>query len=501
VSVVPGAELLERPLWRPDDLGKPIPGTAHSISVALPLWEHVVGYEEGDPAIVEAMTCGYPRFVHHPHVSRLFETCEQRFGSKGERSIALPSQRVAERCVAFLWEQGGFEARVDEYGLNGIFVASFPADAFETAKYFWQHCGEIVSSRQAQSTLEQRSAQEDSGDKSALRARIGELAGAPANDVFLYPTGMAALIAAQRALHELKPREKTVQLGFPYVDLLNIQAKWGPGLLFYPRVQSNDIQQLAEYLSSARLAGAFCESPGNPLLRCPDIPRLSELFRKHEVPFVIDETVGSFANIDVMPYADVVMTSLTKYFAGTCDVMGGALIVNRDGRQYAALRDALTTDFEDLVWSEDAAHLAECGADFQERVHRINHNASIICEYLRSHSHVAEMYYPQFAEDDAYDTLKKPDGGYGGLFSMVLKDAPTTAPPFYDALRVSKGPSLGTNFTLACPYTLLAHYRELEWTEAQGVSRYLIRVSVGLEDPHDLIERFEEAFRAAGLGA
>ena len=53
---------------------------------------------------------------------------------------------------------------------------------------------------------------------------------------------------------------------------------------------------------------------------------------------------------------------------------------------------------------------------------------------------------------------------------------------FYDALSLPKGPSLGTNFTLVCPYALLAHYNELSWAESYGVPRNLIRISVGLED-------------------
>ena len=52
---------------------------------------------------------------------------------------------------------------------------------------------------------------------------------------------------------------------------------------------------------------------------------------------------------------------------------------------------------------------------------------------------------------------------------------------FYNALAVSKGPSLGTTFTLVCPYTLLAHYTELDWAAQYGVHADLIRVSVGTE--------------------
>lgn len=78
------------------------------------------------------------------------------------------------------------------------------------------------------------------------------------------------------------------------------------------------------------------------------------------------------------------------------------------------------------------------------------------------------------------------------LVSFTLRDR-SAAPKVFDRLRVSKGPSLGTNYTLACPYTLLAHYTELDWAERCGVRRDLIRISVGLEDPADLITRFAEA--------
>jgi cystathionine gamma-synthase len=79
---------------------------------------------------------------------------------------------------------------------------------------------------------------------------------------------------------------------------------------------------------------------------------------------------------------------------------------------------------------------------------------------------------------------------------MVLHGGEAATRSFYDALEVNKGPSLGTNYTLVCPYTLLAHYGELDWAEACGVSRYLLRVSVGLEPLETLIARFDKAFEA-----
>ena len=78
------------------------------------------------------------------------------------------------------------------------------------------------------------------------------------------------------------------------------------------------------------------------------------------------------------------------------------------------------------------------------------------------------------------------------MISMGMKNGDTRSPSIYDRLAFCKGPSLGTVFTLACPFTLLAHYTELEWAESCGVSRYLIRISVGLEDPEDLWRRLDE---------
>ena len=83
--------------------------------------------------------------------------------------------------------------------------------------------------------------------------------------------------------------------------------------------------------------------------------------------------------------------------------------------------------------------------------------------------------------------------GYGCLLSFELKQGRQQAQVVYDALSVSKGPSLGTNFTLACPYTQLAHYDELAWAERCGVASYLLRVSVGLEDHDELWMRFQRA--------
>ena len=81
------------------------------------------------------------------------------------------------------------------------------------------------------------------------------------------------------------------------------------------------------------------------------------------------------------------------------------------------------------------------------------------------------------------------------MLSIVFHNE-THAIIFYDAIETAKGPSLGTNFTLTSPYTILAHYTEMDWAEKYGVERGLVRISVGLEEKERLIEIFESALDA-----
>jgi cystathionine gamma-synthase len=70
----------------------------------------------------------------------------------------------------------------------------------------------------------------------------------------------------------------------------------------------------------------FTEIPSNPLLRCADLPRLRRLADKYDFLIVVDETIGNFVNVEVLPYCDIVVSSLTKVFSGDSNVMGGRCV-------------------------------------------------------------------------------------------------------------------------------------------------------------------------------
>lgn len=486
-------DLINDPCWAPEDLGTPIPDSPHATSVALPCWDHVVGYEEGRPEIVAAMQLGYPRFVLHPQVAELFAAIGQQLGREGERCFAFPSAEIAGRCRDFLIARDWNMARLAAWDDTGIYAVFFPDEAFCHAKAFWQHFGKIISSRRAEAALAHRPAPAAGpAAKDAIRARIAVLTGESPECVWLYPSGMAALSQALHMAQQRDPAARSIQLGFPYVDVFKIQTVSGPGTHFVP---DYDLEAVRGVLEREPVSSIICEFPGNPLLQGCDLAELAALARKHDVPLIVDDTPATFANIQAFPHADIVVSSLTKAFSGAGDVMAGSLVLHGESPYAEAFEAHMADHFEDTFWDEDALVLEENSRDFEARVCQMNRTTEALCAWLSEHAAVERIYYPKYTMPEAYDRLMRPGGGYSGLFSIDLKNAAENAPRFYDRLRVCKGPSLGNNFTLACPYTLLAHFDELEWAEAHGVSRYLVRVSVGLESLEDLKTRFAEALQ------
>jgi cystathionine gamma-synthase len=85
----------------------------------------------------------------------------------------------------------------------------------------------------------------------------------------------------------------------------------------------------------------FTEFPGNPLLRSPDLERIRQLADKYDFCVVVDETIGNFINVNVLPYADVVVSSLTKVFSGDSNVMGGGYVIIASQRSRFQLLTAI----------------------------------------------------------------------------------------------------------------------------------------------------------------
>ncbi|MBW0464785.1 hypothetical protein O181_004500 [Austropuccinia psidii MF-1] len=347
------------------------------------------------------------------------------------------------------------------------------------------------------------------------------------DNVYLYPSGMSSIFFAHQIamtvhsqIQPNKPMGKSICFGFPYTDTLKIIEKWGPGAHFFGHGETEDLQSLEQLLEHNDLIGdpkivaLFCEFPSNPLLKSPDLIRIRNLADRYGFLVIIDVTIGNFWNVEVLPFTDILVCSLTKIFSGEGNVMGGSLIVNPKSKFFDLSKAILDGDgsykegiYEDVYFGEDAICMERNSRDFLSRVEKINQNTMKLCKYLRElkasdpHQLIIDINYPRFTTPENYEACRrKPGGGYGGLFSITFA-SPKAAHTFYDSLETYKGPSLGTNFTLASPYVILAHFKRLEWAAKYGVDANLIRVSVGLEDEETLLQTFKLALDQAMLAS
>ncbi|MBE3046630.1 PLP-dependent transferase [Candidatus Bathyarchaeota archaeon] len=412
--------------------------------------------------------CRAPRRYHRPSVSEVTPP------QKPQRKPSIADEDAAKEWPRFLEERFGRNLSLS----------------------LVQRASSAIKRRIAGAVAADADVERSNGQ--ALAANSRGIVNLEESDIYLFPCGMNAIFNVHRALMDIGEPRKSIILGFTYVDTPKVLEKFGPGLVFYGHGSDEELDKLEERLRAGeRFMALFCEIPSNPLLSCPDLRRVRRLADEFDFVVVIDDTIGTFANINVLPFAEVVVSSLTKIFSGDCNVMGGSALLNPNLPRYGAIKAAMERTFEDTYWPEDVVFMERNSRDFEARVDRINATSEALCDILKTHPCVKQVYYPKLvASRPNYDICKLPTGGYGGLFSIKFQTQ-RQAIAFYDALQTAKGPSLGTNFTLTSPYVLIAHYGELDWCAQYGVDADLIRVSVGLEDPDSLAQTFQHGLEAA----
>ena len=149
----PDRALWTDPKWRPEDLGLPLPRSAHANSVCLPCWQDVIDYEEKKPRVIKRLQAGYPRFVVPEPCARLFERARQKLGRPGEFCHLYPTRRSAERCAAQLRHWCGVEARVMPWPAAPVHAVLYPSTVEQSALKHWRHTGDGISSRPAEAIL------------------------------------------------------------------------------------------------------------------------------------------------------------------------------------------------------------------------------------------------------------------------------------------------------------------------------------------------------------
>jgi len=487
-------DLSANPAWQEQDLGMPLPDSPHACSACLPTWDSVVGYEEGRDKVIKRLRVGYPRFFKHPTVERLFDNAKAEVAGESEEVIVLPTRASVQRAQRWVERRAEVAVRITSYhGLQALIV---PAKAKQEADHYWRFSGEVVSSRQAQDFVDGTLRE---GSKSHLIVRaLAKFTGVPAENSFIFASGMAATTSVLRALPGLLGGKKTLQLEFPYVDCLKVQEHFGHGVVYLNEASGESFDEALKRIRQGEFAGVFTEVPSNPLLRTVDLARVAKACAESATPLVLDDSASGPFNVDALRFADVVTSSLTKWISGEGDIMAGMATVREDSPVAAALKESLARDATETapLYVADAEVLLSNLKGYTKRMKTVNANGLELATWLNDHPAVAQVWHPSLVNREHYDSIRRKNGGYGGLLSFVLKN-PKKTPKVYDSLKLSKGPSFGTPFTLVCPYTMLAHYLELEWAEDCGVPANLLRVSCGLEPVESLIAAFDEALSHA----
>ena len=298
-------------------------------------------------------------------------------------------------------------------------------------------------------------------------------------------SGMAAISTAFMAL--LKPGDHLViqdQIyGGTYFFAKSQLEKLG---VSYTLVKGTDIDNFKQAIQSNSKVLYF-ETPSNPLLSVLDVSGLAQLARDHQMISIIDNTFASPINQNPIALGvDVVMHSGTKYLGGHSDLCFGALITS------SRLQQILKTTAVNWGGSLDAVTCYQIERSLKTlslRVQRQNENALRIAHALRGHPAIKTVYYPGLDSHPGHNLAKSQMTGYGGMLSFEL-NAIGTAPEFCKRLRLIKPAlSLGGVETIISIPCLTSHIKmSKEERAAAGVSDDLLRLSVGIEDPTDLLE-------------
>jgi cystathionine gamma-synthase len=497
----------------PIPLGSPIPDSPHAVSCSLPTMASVRGYEEKDPNVTSKLRTGYPRFVVHPFARQLAAELAKRHGLRAKTLWLTASRGMAAALLAHLKAAPPLGTQAALFAVDGVHGVTHPKspELALRAKLYLQHVGGFISSRESEDILaslgavpQPASEEHYRGDAYAeiLRNLKPLFPGTTARDLLLANSGMNAVHAAFRAVNALQaPKGRTawVQLGWLYLDTIAILKKFTKDPDDYIHIinvlDTAAIEKVfAEH--GARIAGVVAEVPTNPLIETPDVAALAALCRHHSIKLVLDPSVASAYSVDCLPHADLLVASLTKYTGNEGDVIAGIVAVNPGGPDAILLRQEVTAIVE-APYKRDLSRLAAQIGNTDEVLARIHENTPKVAAFLGAHPGVRATYWAHSPRSrDNYLKIARAAHATGGMISFALHGK---LDPFYDRLRLPKGPSFGMRTTLICPFMYLAHY-DLVTTpqgraelEANGLEPNLLRLCVGTEPVDEIIGALREA--------
>ena len=238
----------------------------------------------------------------------------------------------------------------------------------------------------------------------------------------------------------------------------------------------------------------WIETPTNPLLKITDLEAVGNIAKKHNILFGVDSTFATPVFLRPLEFgADLVMHSTTKYLSGHNQLIGGVVITNRED-----LFDQLKFVQKSIgaVPGPFDCWLTILGIKTLDlRMKKHDSNAQTVAEYLEAHPKVLSVTYPGLPSHPAHETAKKQMSGFSGMISFELTGGIPAGKIVMNSVKLAKlAESLGAVETMITHPATMTHAEvPKEEREARGLTDGLVRLSVGIENPDDIIADLEQA--------
>ena len=238
----------------------------------------------------------------------------------------------------------------------------------------------------------------------------------------------------------------------------------------------------------------WIETPTNPLLKITDLEAVGNIAKKHNILFGVDSTFATPVFLRPLEFgADLVMHSTTKYLSGHNQLIGGVVITNRED-----LFDQLKFVQKTIgaVPSPFDCWLTILGIKTLDlRMKKHDSNAQTVAEYLEAHPKILSVTYPGLPSHPAHETAKKQMSGFSGMISFELTGGIPAGKIVMNSVKLAKlAESLGSVETMIThPATMTHADVPKDEREARGLTDGLVRLSVGIENPDDIIADLGQA--------
>ena len=238
----------------------------------------------------------------------------------------------------------------------------------------------------------------------------------------------------------------------------------------------------------------WIETPTNPLLKITDLEAVGNIAKKHNILFGVDSTFATPVFLRPLEFgADLVMHSTTKYLSGHNQLIGGVVITNQED-----LFDQLKFVQKSIgaVPGPFDCWLTILGIKTLDlRMKKHDSNAQTVAEYLEAHPKVLSVTYPGLPSHPAHETAKKQMSGFSGMISFELTGGIPAGKIVMNSVKLAKlAESLGAVETMIThPATMTHADVPKDEREARGLTDGLVRLSVGIENPDDIMGDLEQA--------